>query len=204
MKKTLSISFVIFSIMNYNLQASSMKELGGEIDHTPTMATRKINHNCPIFDKEDTYECLKEGVVLRIKSSEPLYFEAIPIIFSLDSETASAPVKILRSFETFFNICFGEETVGSIKTIIEPQKPNQVYIARIDINENFQKQGIGTSSIAGLLQFYRQKFNKDLIFWARIKPENIASLKAFSKNGFMTDGEVSMGMLTTFREVSAQ
>ena len=206
-KLTLLASVAILSCASSLMASRYAAGLDETIDQGGSVQKTSPAHGMPIFNADDTTTCNKDGVVLKVKELNPSYFEGFPIVIGTrvlpEPEETQAPVKILLKFETVFNICFNEEVVGTIKTIFEPGDTRKIYIATINIDEQFQRQGIGTSAIDGLLKLYMATFKKDLMFWARIGIDKTASLKIFSKNGFIVD-DVALKMYHVYREIKAE
>lgn len=166
---------------------------------TPTKNTINPYHN--LFEKEEQFSAPeKNDLVLKVNFSEPIYKEATYINFD-DPSDSTKTIKVLMKNSTFFDIISDGKCVGKIKTDIMPGALNDVYIRKIKVDAEHQGKGIGTKAIGLLVQFYLQKGFKIEGFGAQIKKDNVASIRMFEKNDFLTNGQLCIGMFAYFLKV---
>ena len=85
-----------------------------------------------------------------------------------------------------FAICIenSQEYIGNVQltAIKEDNAELEIFIG----NKAYWSKGIATSAIRQILQYAKREINLKYVF-SVIKRENIASIKAFKKNGFVTE-----------------
>ena len=193
MKNILLISFAVSFIW----QSAQAISLECDVEHKTPTQTYTIDPSRNLFEDNEQFSSQEEnGVGLKVKFSQPI-FKVLPVIRlgdSSDLTTDPTTIQILDKNSTFFDIILDGNIFGEVKTDIMLNDLEHVYIREIEVNEEHRGKGIGSTAIDLLVQSYLKRF-KIRNFGAQIKPDNTASIRAFEKNGFLTNGVPRLRLL---------
>ena len=211
MKKIILLAFIPF-MLSMNGHASNIQIITPPCDSDvrSRICTKHFKEGSEFTTTEKKEYKAKNGddVTLKVDSSGPVLEEVNNVISfgnsnnnSNERENNSPQFKMLKNNETVFKIFCSDAEVGKVTTTLNLDNPTDIYINRIDVNEESRAKGIGTQAIALVVDTYTENASFIESFYARIAGNNIASQRAFEKNDFIKQkNSFSMGLYTFVRK----